>query len=301
MINPLRSAVCLTVLVFILPCLATAEDNVVYKDLVQKGIALANGATVTLLPPKMADGLNAAAQDAVLKAVGPQNNKDNLQRFLRGNPTDWYEIKQSSENGANPGISIGRRVDLYFVAKGKLATVADPTFLNNQIANSQQKDVVFYTPAELAKRNLTIHNKANFRENYAHGLIKANVLFNKVQVGGSGYGIETLNPDSILVAFKLDPQFDKDSVYPNQYQLAKAGPNGGFVLDPPKPYSGFGGYAKITKLQGPEDKMFVEYHLVFDEPHEWFNGTPELASKLETNYTENVRKFRRDVVKAEKK
>jgi hypothetical protein len=296
MIHSIRSVAGLIALVTILPRWTAAADNAIYNELVGKGIALSNGKTVTLPSPVMADGLKADDQQKVLKTVGPQNIPNNMKSFLRGDRTDWYEIKQKSERVADPQASIGRVVDLYFVAKGKLATVADPNFVNNQIANSQQKDVQFYIPAELAKRNLTINNKKDFRENYAHGLIKAETLFNKVQVGGTGYGIETLTPDSILVAFKLDPRFDKDSEFPNQYQLATVGADGKITLGPPKLYSGYGGYSKITKLQGSEDKIFVEYHLVFDEPHEWFNGTAQLVSKLETNYTENIRQFRRDVL-----
>ncbi len=61
-------------------------------------------------------------------------------------------------------------------------------------------------------------------------------------------------------------------------------------------------YAKITKLQGPENKMFVEYHLLYDEPFEWFNGTTELISKLDQgSYNENIRKFRQNIIDFEKK
>ncbi|HTQ39063.1 MAG TPA: hypothetical protein VMJ32_08540 [Pirellulales bacterium] len=277
------------------PAMATAEDNAIYKELTEQGVALANGKTIKLPPPVMADGLKSDQQKAVLTQVGPKNNAVHEKEFSRGNPNDWYEIKQASETGDNPNGSIGRTVDLYFVAKGKLQTVANPNFIKQQMQQTKQKKIDFYIPAELQLRKLTVKDTSDTKERYVHGLLTPDDLFGEVQVGGTAHGVETLNPESILIAFKLDPRFDKDSEFPNQYQKAKTDPLGNIVLDPPKPYDGFGGYAKLTKLQGPDDRIFVEYHLVFDEPHEWFNGTQQLVSKLETSYTTNIRKFRRDV------
>jgi hypothetical protein len=77
-------------------------------------------------------------------------------------------------------------------------------------------------------------------------------------------------------------------------------PAGKPILGNPEPYSGFAGYAKITKLQGA-DKLFVEYHLIYDEPHEWFNGTTALISKLDQGvYQKAIRKFRRNLLDYEK-
>jgi hypothetical protein len=41
--------------------------------------------------------------------------------------------------------------------------------------------------------------------------------------------------------------------------------------------------------------VFVEYHLVFDELPEWFNGANLLRSKLPIVCQDGVRKFRRRV------
>jgi hypothetical protein len=316
--------------------LLAAEENAIYNELVNQGVKLSNGKTITLPKPVMADGLTAEAQKKVLEDVGPKNNKDNLQRFLRGRPTDWFEIKQTSEEGGTPQASIGRRVDLYFVAQGKLSTVASDGFMQEQLkakkkaetdaASEDQSDAAkgskdakdakgkaadekkgpqekleFYTEEELKKRKLSVNDTNTKKERFAHAVLTPDDLFGKVQVTCSGYGIETRNPESVVVGFKLDPRFDKDPDYPNQYQTAKTDPNGKVVLGPVKPYMGFGGYSKITKLQGPDEKVFVEYHLVYDEPFEWFNGTAELASKLETSYNDNIKKFRRNIIEYEKK
>jgi len=60
-------------------------------------------------------------------------------------------------------------------------------------------------------------------------------------------------------------------------------------------YAGLGGYIKITKLIGPVERVFVEYHLVFDEPYAWFKGGPNLVAHLDDVYPKDVRKFRRDL------
>jgi hypothetical protein len=311
--------------------LFAAEKNAVYEDLVNNGVPLGNGKTIKLPEPVMADGLDANTQQAVLNQVGPQNKPALMQQFLRGKPNDWYEDKQSSEKGANPNDSIGRRIDLYFVAQGKLETVASEGFVKKQIkqgkeeANGESSDenkdssgskdaeqqesdgkaegkknppktesskIEFYTPKELEDRKLTEKDTKTLKERYAYGLVD---LLGKVQISGSAYAIETITPESLVIAFKLDHRFDKDPKYPNQYRLVIA-PGPPPQLGDAKPYIGFGAYAKITKLQGAQDKNFVEYHILYDEPFEWFNGTTQLISKLDTSYKDNINKFRRNIL-----
>jgi hypothetical protein len=343
MIKTHSAGFCLFCLAAFWPWLAAAEENAIYKELLNQGVQLSNGKTITLSEPVMADGLKADAQKAVLTQVGPKI-KTQIQPFLRGNPNDWYEDKQADENGSKADDSIGRRIDLYFVAKGKLQTIASEGFVQQQMkeekaeeesgssdstkktddskgtgegtdaakkedatktapakttANKPQNGKVeFYTDDELKSRKLTAINKDNLRERYAHGLLN---LLDDVQVEGSGYGIETRSPESLIIAFKLDHRFDKDPKYPNQYQLIKNNAAGAPILGNPKPYDGFAGYAKITKLQGPEDKIFVEYHVIYDEPYEWFNGTTALITKLDQGvYQKAIRKFRRNVLEYEK-
>ncbi|HEY2827065.1 MAG TPA: hypothetical protein VGJ04_05640, partial [Pirellulales bacterium] len=153
--------------------------------------------------------------------------------------------------------------------------------------------IEFYTDEELKVRKLKPIDKDDLKERYAHGMVD---LLGQVQVSGTGHAIQTTTDESILVAFKMDPRFDKDAKYPNQYKLITNNAAGVPVPGKPKTYDGFGGYAKITKLDGLEDKVFVEYHIVFDEPNEWFNGTTALVSKLDYSYQTDIRKFRRNVL-----
>ncbi len=99
--------------------LFAAEKNTVYEDLVNNGVQLANGKTIKLPEPVMADGLKPDEQQAALKQIGPKS-PTLMKQFLNGGLNDWFEDKQSSEKVAAPNSSIGRRIDLYFVAQGKL-------------------------------------------------------------------------------------------------------------------------------------------------------------------------------------
>ncbi len=55
--------------VAILRSTVLAEENVIFTEVVQKGVPLSNGKTVKLPDPVMADGLNQAAQLEVMKSV----------------------------------------------------------------------------------------------------------------------------------------------------------------------------------------------------------------------------------------
>jgi hypothetical protein len=123
-----------------------------------------------------------------------------------------------------------------------------------------------------------------------------------VQISGTGYGIQTNEKESVLVAFRLDPKFAKDATYPNEWRGFISDAAGNKKPGNPNPYEGAGGYVKVTELKGVKTPaVFIEYHLIFDEPFGWFNGAATLSSKLPTKYDEDVRQFRIDLKSYEKK
>jgi hypothetical protein len=272
--------------------LARCDENAIFSELVKKGVPLTNGKTIKLPDPVMADGLDETQQLAILKTLTAANRFDS---FLEGGINDWFELKKTATAGAKKEDSIGRQIDLYFVAEGKIETAAGSEFtkklLNQNDPNAKSK-AEFFTDDELKSRKLTIANTEKMKERYAHAFSK---ILSKVEVSGSGRGIKTVGADSIVVAGKLDPRFANDERYPNHWQsIANVG------LGDPEKYSGLGEYIKITKLVGPVQRVFVEYHLVFDEPFGWFKGRPNLIVHLDEVYPKDVRKFRRDLLNTEK-
>jgi hypothetical protein len=66
---------------------------------------------------------------------------------------------------------------------------------------------------------------------------------------------------------------------------------------PAEAYSGAGGYLKATQLAQLSGAILVEYHSIYSEPHDWFNGANLLQSKLPILLQSRVRELRREVKK----
>ena len=99
--------------------LARCDENAIFSELVKKGVPLTNGKTIKLPDPVMADGLDEAQQLMILNTLTAPNR---LESFLKGGINDWFELKKSATPGAKKEDSIGRQIDLYFVAEGKIET-----------------------------------------------------------------------------------------------------------------------------------------------------------------------------------
>jgi hypothetical protein len=284
---------------------AVAADNAVFKELRETGVPLTNGETGKLPAPALDDGLDANGQRAAIeKVVSAEILKGG---FMGGGKTDPFVYKLTDIPGKNPGPkpSLGRHVDLYFVAQGSLSTVASEEFMKGQVnlggnnKDPKRGEGKFYTEDELKDRGLKITDTPQMKDRYAHIRMP---LFNMVQISGTGYGVQTTEKESVLVAFRLDPRFAKDKTYPNEWRPFESNAAGGRQPGNPNPYEGAGGYVKVTELKGQKSPaVFIEYHLIFDEPHGWFNGAATLSSKLPLKYEEDVRQFRIDLKSFEKK
>jgi len=58
---------------------------------------------------------------------------------------------------------------------------------------------------------------------------------------------------------------------------------------------------KVTKLAEPAGALFVEQHLIFAEPVDWFDGANLLRSKLPLVVQDRVRSIRRQWAKGSRK
>ena len=54
---------------------------------------------------------------------------------------------------------------------------------------------------------------------------------------------------------------------------------------------------ELKALAAPEEALFIECHLVFDEPQGWFNGANLIRSKVPVLVEDTVRKARRRLAK----
>ena len=147
-----RSFAPLTIALFAValhPTFVCAEDNAIFKDLVKQGVPLSNGKTVKLSDPVMVDGLDEANQ---LKVLTGLTDSSRLDSFLKGGISDWFELKKTAIRGARAQDSIGRQIDLYFVAQGKLEMASSQDFtkkLLNQNDQNARSRAEFFTDDEL--------------------------------------------------------------------------------------------------------------------------------------------------------
>lgn len=269
-------------------CLALASSSAgagsIYELLLERGVALDDAATLRLPPPSLPDGVAPAAVRQVLQQIADENHP--LDQLLRKSVVAPFVLKITDEKpvaGALP-----RRVDLWFVAYGDLKLMSDEDFLKGQAGgnNPNGDHAAFLTDQELASRQIQPERD----ERYLAATVS---LFDRVRVSGVMRTQLTRSDQSVIAAGMLDPRFDRDAQFPNVWRSLGRDENGNLQVGPPHAYHSAGWYCKATKLAEPAGAVLVEFHVVFDEPHGWFNGTNLLRSKLPIVVQDGVRKFRR--------
>lgn len=303
--------------------------NPLFRQLIERGIVVGTSAQAVKLPePSLADGLSGPEQKETIErlvsrkysydqfvrksAVAPflleihspgKNGREHGKPSpkgdgLEGHPTDDEGLEGHPPKGAEVK-KMGRvqQVDLWFVAYGSLQTVRDKNLLGelaggNQSSQARSKAL---TDDELRKRELRVSDLDDFKKSYFR--IELPVL-DKVQVSGIIYATTTRSGGVAVAAALLDPGLADDAEYPARWRPISRGGSGKTTLGEPRAYVGLGGYCRVTELQEPAGAMFIECHLIFDEPHGWFNGTNLLRSKLPLVVQDSVRTFRRKLAEA---
>jgi len=289
---------------------SAAENNPVMSELLDKGISITANQYDKLPAPTMVDGLDAAAQKKIIQGISDVGHP--VEDLMRRSITAPLIIKKE---GLTRGENTLRRLDIWFIAYGDLDAVANEGFLKEQIQEEEEAEKKesakkpkpafpttskSLTDEQVKARGITLLPKTDtLRERY----IAADVtLFDKVKAQGTARAFQIRTPDSVLGCAILDPRFSTDKEFPNQWQKLALDENTGAVkkVGQPLPYSGVGGYLKATKLREPSDAIFVEYHLMFNEPKAWFNGANLLDSKFTIAGKDGAEKFRKSLLKKQK-
>ncbi|HJT36495.1 MAG TPA: hypothetical protein VJ783_31015 [Pirellulales bacterium] len=312
-----------TTLLLLLPSIASAGDseiaNPLFRQLVERGIEAGTSArAVKLAEPSLADGLSGPEQKQAIERL--VSKKYSYDQFVRKSAVAPFqlEIHSPGDGGQQLGKSptnndgleghlpkgteekkAGRvqQIDLWFVAYGTLQTVSDKNLLGELAGGnrSSQARSETLTDDELRKRELHVSDLDDFKESYFR--IELPVL-DKVQVSGITHATITRSDGGAVAAALLDPGLADDADYPARWRPILRGGSGKTTLGEPRAYAGLGGYCRVTELQEPAGAMFIECHLIFDEPHGWFNGTNLLRSKLPLVVQDSVRTFRRKLADA---
>ena len=279
--------------------------NPVLNELLQKGVPF--GMNFRTLPAlTMPDGLNQAGQKQVVQKVLDlkAGKKVNYAEFTANNLNGPYVLLIDAPL---PNPQPGHSVDLWFVVWGNLAKITAPAFLKKQFQLDQNDHIDVLKPADLPMGIQPPQQPAGGGGDwYAHGVFTLISNDKRVLVEGTAHTVETVTNESGTMAGIIDQRFNQDPKLPNQWRsiLRDAngrvlpGPNNQPQLGPPTPYDSAGGYIKVTKLVQPAGALFVEYHLVYDEPQGWFNGRDLLRAKLRIKTEGDVRSFRKQVLEA---
>ena len=214
-----------------------AADNPIFKELTEKGVAMSDGSLVKLPPPILADGLDAAAQRAALAKVADVRSPVN--ELLKKSYAAPVVVKVRTVPSSKDDGPAVRKIDLWFVIHGDWGTLTSKDFLDSVLKPKDESKSRIVTKSgeltakEIAARKLTATVRKGFEERFVYTTFS---LFDRVQIGATRFSVATSSEDSIVAAGCVDPRFDKDADYPNQWRPPWFATNWRrSVLGPPTP------------------------------------------------------------------
>jgi hypothetical protein len=271
----------------------SAVENPVFKQLLAAGVTMSDGKLYKLRPPIMADGLDATGQlAAIAKLADARNTVKDILKDDYYAPVVTRVRNAKRQEGTGPAI---RTIDTWFVAHGDWNTLVSKDFLESATGEESGKSRVVLksgalTEQEMHKRSLTATTTADSEKRFLYTTFR---LFERVQVSATRFSVLTRGKDFVLGAGKIDSRFDKDAEYPNEWRPLLRDAEANIKPGPAHPFTHAGGYVKITRLQEPADAVFIESHLIYEEPYAWFDGVNLVKQKIPAMVQEKIRTFRR--------
>ncbi|HEY2146495.1 MAG TPA: hypothetical protein VGH32_01070 [Pirellulales bacterium] len=266
--------------------------NDVFDRLLTKG-GLPGARDAALPKPTMADGLDRSGQrEAIARIADPNHPIEALERPLVVAP---FVLKISGDDEKSATL---RRIDLWFIAYGKLDRLADESFWKSarESFSGGEKENRELSTTRIGILSADELKTRGLKDPETEKHLTADMtLFNRVRICATMQAIQTRSADSLVLAAMLDPRFADDEQFPNCWRPISRDDNGRQHIGAAQPYRTAGWYCKATQLHEPAGALFVEYHVLFDEPVGWFNGANLLRSKLPMVVQEGVRKFRRQL------
>ncbi len=265
----------------------------VFTELLEKGITMSDGTAVKLPAPIMADGLDAAGQRAAMEEVADARTR--VDDLVRKSYTPPVVVKMHNVKVVENGPAV-RALDVWFVAHGDWATLTSKDFLETAMKTKDEgkSQIVSKSGAlseeERAKRKLTVISKEGLEEEFVYATFS---LFDRVEISCTRLAVLMTGKDVVVTASRVDPRFDEDPEYQNQWRPLVRNEQAEIVPGPAQLFAHAGGYSKITRLKEPADAVFIESHLVYEEPYGWFDGVNLVRQKAPAMVQEKVRTFRR--------
>lgn len=292
----------MNVMLFLAAALIVSDQsaaNPLFDELVKQGVPASADKRLLLAPPTLADGLDNAGQQAILaKIVG---DRYPVNEFVRDSVVAPFVLKFPEIGGATAGA---RGVDVWFVVYGDLNDLSKDDVLKEfTTARGRETTLHVLTGQELQVRNLPaasadtgklLMKPGESAERFVHSTAP---ILEKVELRQTLRCVLSRGEESIVIATIVDHRFDRDREFPNLYQRLMRNDSGETTKGPVQAYAGAGGYLKATRLMQPAGAILVEYHAIYSEPRDWFNGANLLQSKLPILLQSRIRELRRDLRK----
>jgi hypothetical protein len=255
---------------------------------------------VKLPEPRLRDGQAAEAQRAAMRELAGSDPR--LDELLRDSVTAPYLIKVRDVKSGDATVRV---VDVWFVVYADIAEV-NPA---REAAKADEKEVeagnmVMRTrllkPEELRPAGITPPSRPEGPGPstwYAH---LHGRLLDRIEIDVTNRVVATRTGDSIVVAARTDPAFNKPGPFANGWRPVTAGKPADAALDALKPYPGGISYTKISRLALRPGALLVEMHGAFVEPRDWFQGAPILRSKFSVVAQDQIRTLRRELARRKK-
>jgi hypothetical protein len=286
----------MTILLVALSAVAAPADpheklNPVYRELRQAGVEVGAPAKVKMPEPLLPDGLSGREQQKrIRELIAGHSSYEEFTRKSRVAPEKLVlkDVKPVGKNSAT------RQVQVTCTAYGDLKVIANKKFLERVLDLNKGDGKAEDLPKEKLKA-LGLEVKDPDHESYGRASLR---VLDKVQLDVTTHSYWSQTDESIVAAGLIDPRFRDDKDFPNQWRsLTKL--EGKFkVGSKVSPYDGAGYYVKFTRLASPKGALFIEGHVIFQEPEGWFQGENTLRSKLPPAIQKQVRDFRLELDRA---
>ncbi len=270
-------------------------SNAVFAQVLDQGVEV-GGKQIRLVLPRLVDGLKAEEERAALRKVAESDRA--VDEMLRDSVTAPYIIKIRDQKASGATI---RMADLWFVVYAPLEKI-DPI---REVARTDQKRIeVANMLFETRMLNADDLRAAGIKQTehaagqgdwYAH--VHARLL-DRIEMDVTNHGAVSQSADSIVVASRTDPSFEKAESNANFWKSVAANNSANAAK---QPYSGGVSYAKISRSVLKPGALVVEMHVAFVEPDGWFQGAPILRSKFGVIAQDQIRTLRREVAKKRSK
>ena len=214
----------------------------------------------------MADGLDAQAQRDVIQSLGRR-----FEDFTKKGVNTQIDIPRPKKESVDGGVF--RVYSYFFTVHSTLDALGDQNLLTKIFAANANKNAKGTDLGEAEGAKFSYAEEPGLLDRISLSMV---LRSNDAKSKDSVYG------GSIVVA--EDPQKKHSSTWaPSDAPNEK------------KPYVGMGIYTKATPLVELPGVLFIEAHMVFYEPEEWFRGRNLLGAKLPLMIQDQVRSLRREL------